>query len=213
MTLLVGCGQPLQIDTRAASAQPSPPLMVATAIAPTSTASGTDSGATQAMPTVAPQATLPQATPAPSLPPTDVPPVVVSAGPAATAQPGRPTVMVVPQLPALTNEQRWRAQQKDRDVFPAPRVYIAHRPTTLYWYDPLSAQSLTVGTLLGPFTAQAAFTFVPADAPALEVPYRINGDFGLTSIAPSVRERMAAAGYTEFVETYVLQSDAIERQR
>ncbi len=126
--------------------------------------------------------------------------------------PSRPTVVVVPQIPTTTNEERWRALQKDRVVFPEPRVYIARRPTTLYWYDPLSGQSLPVGTLLGPFTAQAAFIFLPANAPALEVPYRINGDFGLTSIAPSVQQRMAAAGYTEFAETYVLLSDAIVQQ-
>ena len=207
MTLLIGCGQPLQTNTRAASTQP---FVTATVAALVPSAPG--SAVTSAMPTVAPQMLSTQATPEASALPTSVPTAVTSVNPAATAQLGRPTVAIVPQLPTLTNEDRWRAQQKDRVVFPDPRVYVARRPTTLYWYDPVSGQSLPVGTLLGPFTAQATFTFVPVNAPALEVPYRINGDFGLTSIAPSVRQRMADAGYTEFAETYVLLSDAIEQQ-
>lgn len=213
MTLLVGCGQPLQTNTRAASTEPSPPLMVVTVIAPAIAPSAPGSAATTAMPTPATQAPPAHAAPEASALATSPPIATEAVHPSTTAQPGHPTVVIVPEIRPLTNEERWRAQQKDRVVFPEPRVYVARRPTTLYWYDPLSGQSLPVGTLLGPFTAQAAFTFVPANAPALEVPYRINGDFGLTSIAPSVRQRMAEAGYTEFVETYVLLSDAIEQRR
>lgn len=81
----------------------------------------------------------------------------------------------------------------------------------MYWYDPLSGQSLTIGTILGPFTAQAQFGFIPqGDQPALEVPYRINNDFGLTAISPAVRDRMNAAGYTESVEAYILVNEAVK---
>jgi len=41
---------------------------------------------------------------------------------------------------------------------------------------------------------------------ALEVPYRINNDFGLTSISEAVRARMQAAGYSQSVEAYVLRT-------
>lgn len=122
-----------------------------------------------------------------------------------------PTAVIIP-LTAVpqTNEQRWRAQQKDRQVFESRRVYTATEPTPLFWYDPLTGQSLTIGTLLGDFTAQAQFEFIPrGNQAALEVPYRINSDFGLTAISPAVRDRMIASNYTESVEAYVFISDPI----
>lgn len=213
LALLVGCGQPLQIDSRTAGVQPSPPLMVGTpsVTAMTSPAPG---GAAPGTPAAATQSPFVTVAPTPAAEPTIAPPTPrTSATVAPTgALPGRPTVEVVPRLPAMTNEERWRAQQENRTVFPQPRIYVARQPTQLWWYDPSSGQSLPVGTLLGPFTAQAEFTFRPLNAPALEVPYRINGDFGLTSIAPSVQQRMAAAGYTEFAETYMVLSDAVVPQ-
>jgi hypothetical protein len=44
---------------------------------------------------------------------------------------------------------------------------------------------------------------------ALEVPYRINQDFGLTAISEAVRARMKAAGYTDSVEAYIEQTEAV----
>lgn len=151
-------------------------------------------------------------TPAPSVEASPAPSARESTVPAAASAPAaRTSVVVVPSTPTVqTNEQRWRAQQIEREPFTEPRIYLARRPTPLLWYDPLTGQSLVVGTLLGPFTAQASFTYRPAGAPALEVPYRINGDFGLTSISPVVQERMANAGYTDTVEAYVLLHDGIE---
>ncbi|HEU5011691.1 MAG TPA: hypothetical protein VFT66_04035 [Roseiflexaceae bacterium] len=174
---------------------------------------GTDT-ALPIVPGTMPQSPFVPATPEPSAEPTLAPTMpAVSATITPTALlPGRPTVQIVPHFPTLTNEERWRAQEENRTVFPQPRVYVAQRPTQLWWYDPLAGQSLPVGTLLGPFTAQAAFTFRPLNAPALEVPYRIDGDYGLTAIAPSVKQRMAAAGYAEFAETYVLLSDDVVQQ-
>lgn len=208
VTVLVGCGQPLQIDTRAASARPS---QRAPSFATVTSGFGTPSALPgTGMPGTSMPATQPPTVAAtPTLPPT------LNALSTATAPiaPLRPTVVVVPQQPALSNEERWRAQQIDRTVFPEMRVYVARRPTQLFWYDPLAGQSLPVGTLLGPFTAQAEFMLRSADAHALEVPYKINSDFGLTSIAPSVKQRMARAGYTEYVETYVLLSDDVVQQK
>ena len=119
-------------------------------------------------------------------------------------------VITVPTPTPQSNEQRWRAQQIDRHVFDPKRIYIATSPVTLLWYDPVASQTLEIGTLLGEFTVQAEFTFRPRDVAALEVPYRINQDYGLTSISPAVEQRMEAAGFTESVEAFVLESDAIQ---
>ena len=109
-----------------------------------------------------------------------------------------------------TNEQRWRAQQQDRKVNDPPRLYIARKPATLWWYDPLTSQSVQIGSLNGEFPAQAEFTLFSAQQAALEVPYRINNDFGLTAISEAVRGRMKAAGYSQSVEAYVLRTDDIQ---
>ena len=58
--------------------------------------------------------------------------------------------------------------------------------------------------LLGPFTVWVQFVLCDGNRPALEVPYRINVDFGMTSISDAVKQRMLAAGYTESVEAYVV---------
>ena len=117
------------------------------------------------------------------------------------------TVIVVPltQLPA-TNEERWRAQEQDRKVNDPPRIYVAKSPATLWWFDPLTSQSVPIGTLSGEFPVQAEFVLRSTQQAALEVPYRINNDFGLTAISEAVRERMKAAGYSQSVEAYVLRS-------
>jgi len=77
------------------------------------------------------------------------------------------------------------------------------------WYDPTTGQSLEIGTIRGEFPAQAEFVLRSNQHPALEVPYRINVDFGLTAISEAVRDRMKAAGYTESVEAYIERSDAV----
>jgi hypothetical protein len=109
----------------------------------------------------------------------------------------------------LTNEQRWRAQEQERNVFDPPRIYIANENIPLMWYDPTTGQSLEIGTIRGEFPAQAEFVLRSNQHPALEVPYRINVDFGLTAISGAVRDRMKAAGYTESVEAYIERSEAV----
>jgi len=118
-----------------------------------------------------------------------------------------PAVIVVPLTQAPeTNEQRWRAQQLDRKVDDPASIYVAPNAITLWWYDPLSSQSVPIGTISGEFPVQAEFLLRGSQQAALEVPYRINSDFGLTAISEAVRERMNAAGYTQSVEAYVLQT-------
>ena len=120
------------------------------------------------------------------------------------------SIVIRPPTPSQqTSEQLWRAQQVDRHLFDSPRAFVARPPATLLWYDPRTGQSLEIGTLLGEFQASAEFTLRDGDRPAIEVPYRINNDFGLTAISDALIQRMQAAGYPERVEAYVLQSDAI----
>jgi hypothetical protein len=109
-----------------------------------------------------------------------------------------------------TKEQCWQAQQQDRKVNDPPRIYIARNPVTLWWYDPLTSQSVPIGTISGEFPAQAEFTLHGEQQAALEVPYVINVDFGLTAISEAVRERMKAAGYAQSVEAYVLRTADIQ---
>jgi hypothetical protein len=80
----------------------------------------------------------------------------------------------------------------------------------LLWYDPRTGQSLEIGTLLGEFQASAQFTLRGSDQPAIEVPYRINNDFGLTAISDAIVQRMNEAGYGERVDAYVLLSEAVQ---
>jgi len=143
----------------------------------------------------------------------------VPATPAATAfnaSPAAPTVPVLiiqPQAPPTeTNQERWRAQQLDRQEFEPPRRYLARQGTTLLWFDPRTNQSLEIGTLLGEFTATAQFRLRASEQPALEVPYTINADYGLTAISDALIQRMHDAGYAERVEAYVLLSEAITAQ-
>jgi hypothetical protein len=109
-----------------------------------------------------------------------------------------------------TSLERWRAQQLQRQEFNPPNQYVARGDVTLFWYDPATGQSLEIGRLLGPFTATAQFVLRDGDRPALEVPYRINGGYGLTAISSAVISRMNGAGYTESVEAYVFQTDAVQ---
>jgi hypothetical protein len=143
-------------------------------------------------------APLPTAVPA-----TPVPPL-------ATPSP-TPAVIIVPQTVApQTNEQRWRAQQLERQPFDPPQQYVATQETPLLWYDPLIGQSLEIGRLSGPFMVTAQFVLRNGNQPALEVPYRINQDYGLTSISDAIKGRMSAAGFTQSVQAYVVQTDAVQ---
>ena len=126
--------------------------------------------------------------------------------------PAEPTsdIVVIPQPPASQNNQeRWRAQQVDRQVLTQAQTYIAKNPVPLLWYDPAVGQSVEIGTLIGEFTVQARFSLRGANRPALEVPYQINKSYGLTSISDAVRDRMQAAGYAESVEAYTFETEDV----
>ena len=199
--VLAGCGQPLQIGTPSQT-QVRPTWLPSDMALPSVTANSVPSAAPPA------QAT-PELTAIPFATAPIEPTVGVEATPAMPiAATLTPAVIVVPltQMPE-TNQERWRAQQLDRKVNDPPRLYIARNPVTLWWYDPLTSQSVPIGTISGEFPVQAEFILRGAQQAALEVPYRINADFGLTAISEAVWERMKAAGYSQSVEAYVLRTD------
>ena len=173
--------------------------------------------------------TTPRATPPTTLTPrpTRAAPLATLALPATTATPATqattsaaaPTPRPIPTQPVIirppapsqqTNEQIWRAQQLDRRTFDPPQAYVARPSATLLWYDPRTGQSLEIGTLLGEFPASAEFRLRGSDQLAIEVPYRINNDFGLTAISDAIVRRMNEAGYSERVDAYVLLSEAVQ---
>lgn len=199
---MASCGQPLQtgqptrtLPTRTLPRTPtlatqSPPQLTAT---PTNIPGDVAS----AVPTDSSETTTPTSQ-APTLPSGGT---VVASGTA---------IVIAPRTPsAQDNQDRWRAQQIDRQVLETAQIYVAKQPAQLLWYDPLTGQVLSIGTLLGDFVVQARFVTRSTNEPALEVPYVINRDYGLTSISDAVRERMRAAGYTESVEAYVIESEGI----
>jgi hypothetical protein len=187
---VTSCGQPL-VTTTSRATRP-------TGLTPARTTSTAPVRATDAARTATATAT-PVVTPSATVAPTSRP----------TPSP-TPAVIITPQLSSQTNEQRWRDQELNRQVFDPPRLYVAQSHVMLQWYDPATGQMLEIGTLFGVFPVQAEFALRDGNRPAFEVPYRINGDFGLTAISDAVVQRMHAAGYQESVEAYVLQSDAIQ---
>jgi len=208
MLILAGCGQPLQIGVPTQT-QMRPTRLPSGTVLASVTAASMPSTAPSAQATSDPNATIPveptlEIEPPATLELEPTPAVMLTAT-------LTPAVIVVPltQLPE-TNQERWRAQQKDRKVNDPARIYIAKSSITLWWYDPLTSQSVPIGTISGEFPAQAEFTLRSVQQAALEVPYRINNDFGLTAISEAVRERMKAAGYSQSVEAYVLRTDDIQ---
>jgi len=188
--VLTSCGQPLVMKTTPRATSLTQPVPRPT------------SAAQLAAPSSAP--VVPSAMPAPTALPATASPV-----PSAT-----PAVIIRPQpVPAQTSQERWRAQELNRRPLDSAVQYAAPLGTPLYWYDPINGQSIEIGTLFGTFPATAQFTLRGSDQQAIEVPYQINMDYGLTAISDALIQRMQAAGYTERVEAYVLQSDAVTEIR
>ncbi|MFQ3682255.1 hypothetical protein [Roseiflexus sp.] len=186
LVALAGCGQPLQLDAAQRTRTP----LVTQSVAPAGTPERT---ALAPVPTRVTQTLAQERTPT-------VAPVTRT-----------PIVQIIPAAPPpQTNEARWRAQQIDREVLDPPRVYRVVRRTPLFWFDPMTSQTLEIGTLLGDIPVHARFRLRSTGEYALEVQYRINNDFGLTAISEAVRSRMEAAGYTVSVEAFLLESDAVQ---
>lgn len=176
-------------------AAPGSPASGVTAARPSPTAIGSRAPD----PATAAPTSRPTITPAPNetavaggpQPPADLPPLVLS-------------------MPSeRSNEQRWRAQQQDRVVFEALRPYVTGG-TDLWWYDPLNQQHVRLGRISGDFVAQATFVLPDEGRPALEVPYHVNVGYGLTALSPALLERIRAAGYGDWIETYVFETHDVQ---
>jgi len=208
LVFMVSCGRPLQVSTTPQSeTQALPRPAVTTTLLPTANSVPSETSPASITPALSNTQIVPTNEPA------TITPVPATSPPMAPASvPSPPSaVIVVPRTSVPeTNEQRWRAQQLNRQINQPPQLYVAASPVLLLWYDPLTGQSLQIGTIIGEFPVQARFTLRSDNKPALEVPYRINIDFGLTSISDAVRDRMKAADYTQSVEAYVIQTDAVQ---
>ncbi len=127
-----------------------------------------------------------------------------------SASPAPELTIVPPTLPPLTNQERWRVQQANREVFETPQVYTTSG-SQLWWYDPINQQHIVLGNFSGPFAAQAQFQLVgQGGVAALEVPYQINQNYGLTALSPALVQRLRDAGYEDWVETYVILSPDVQ---
>lgn len=196
--MLSGCMEALQSGAVLNPAPPAPwPTLpslpterpAATGLAPTITGSNSPDPATAA-PTLVP-----------TYPPTPVPP-----RPEPTFPP-----LSLPTPEPLTNEARWRAQQIDRQPFSRPLVFRT-TGSELWWYDPLHQQHVILGRITGDFLGQASFTLRGQGMQAIEVPYQVGVSYGLTALSPALVERIRAAGFHDWIETYVFQSNAITQR-
>jgi hypothetical protein len=146
-------------------------------------------------------------------------PAQAAAEPAATSAPAQaaaePTaaataaVIMAPTLERLTNEERWRREQVNRQPFPALRTYTTSG-SELWWFDPINQQHVILGHFAGDFQVQATFTLRGQGVAALEVPYHVNQGYGLTSLSPALLDRIRAAGYGEWIETYVFEGPNVQ---
>jgi hypothetical protein len=203
--MLTGCAEPLQTG-RPPTLEPSPSLPGPDMISPATSMSPTPEIAD-----VTPSVTELPATSPPS-PASESPtiPLTETAELAPTAGPEPELTIVPPTLPRLTNEERWRAQQANREVFAAPQAYTTSG-SRLWWYDPINQQHVVLGNFSGPFVAQARFQLVgQGGVAALEVPYQINESYGLTALSPALVQRLRDAGYEDWVETYVILSPDVQ---
>ena len=190
--LLTGCMEALQTGPDAPVARPEA-LPSPTRVVPT------EAPAAGSMSPTVPGSYAPDpATAAPTLAPTPPP----TSPPAATAALPQLPPLTLPTPTSATNEERWRAQQIARTPFDAPRPFYT-TGSELWWYDPINQQSVILGRFTGDFQGQAEFTLRGQGVAALEVPYMINTSYGLTALSPVLLERIRAAGYTEWIETYV----------
>jgi len=131
----------------------------------------------------------------------------------ATAAPVAPSPARVVIIPAtevpISNNDRWRQQEVNRQPLPQPQIYTT-LGSDLFWYDPIYRQSVSLGRFSGSFEVLATFELRGTDQPALEVLYEVNKRYGLTALSPALVERIRAAGYESgVIDTYVLNDDNV----
>jgi hypothetical protein len=141
--------------------------------------------------------------------PTPTPTLTALPSPTATPE----VVIVLPTPPTLNPQDRWREQQYNRVAFETLKPYQT-TGSNLWWYDPINQQHVSLGSFSGDFLVQATFTLTLNGAPveALEVPYQVNQSYGLQTLSPALLDRIKAAGYGEWIDTYVIHTPAVSQQ-
>ncbi|MFZ9858184.1 MAG: hypothetical protein ACO3F2_07640 [Roseiflexaceae bacterium] len=185
LLIITSCGQPIQPLSRTPLASRTP-VTEATVSTPDATTVSVDANSTAvATPEPATEAT------------TTVDEVIV-------------TIEVTPRLRATpTGDERWAAFATQRQLFDTPKRITTLQPTPLLWLDPRNGQVLEIGLLNGDFVATAQMLLTSDNSAAYEVDYRINQDFGLTSISEAVAMRMRDAGYAASVRAFVVITDNV----
>lgn len=200
VVMLSGCMAALQTGSGADVARP--------VALPTATVTAPPAAGGNMSPTLPGSYAPDPATAAPTVLSTAAPPAsATSLPPASPVAPEAPPLapqptLALPTPTPLTNEERWRNQQIGRNPFEGPRPYYT-TGSELWWYDPVNQQSIILGRIAGDFQGQAEFTLRGQGVAALEVPYQVNQSYGLTALSPVVIDRIRAAGYEEWIETYV----------
>ncbi len=119
-------------------------------------------------------------------------------------------IQVTPRMRATpTGDERWATFTTQRQLFDTPKRITTLQPTPLLWLDPRNGQVLEIGLLNGDFVATAQMVLTSDNSAAYEVDYRINQDFGLTSISEAVAMRMRDAGYAASVRAFVVITDNV----
>ena len=213
--ILSGCAQALQraggnsrpgLPTSTPGVETQRPAAASTSVtepvAPQVDSTGPEAGAPGATAEAAPPA---EAAPAP---PAEAPPAPPAEGaaPAPAAPATAPTVvpeLANVQLPTAADlEGRWRAMQIERVPFDAPRAYVSPGYQIVWWFDPIFGQIVPIGELRGEFTVQATFRLKGQWIGALELPYHVNQQYGITVPDP-ILKRMQQAGKGERAEVFM----------
>lgn len=119
--------------------------------------------------------------------------------------------IILPAPVARSNEERWRAQQLNRIVFSTSQSYNTSN-SQIWWFDPINEQHVLLGSFSGNFQVQASFVLAEQRLEALELPYQVNRLYGLTALSPALLDRIAGAGYGDWIETYVIVDANIRTQ-
>ncbi len=118
--------------------------------------------------------------------------------------------VAIPVAPAPNYVQRWRDQQVERVVLPAPRNYVSPGYQIVYWFDPVFGSYLPIGELHGEFTVQATFRIKGEWITSLELPFNITTkEYGIT-VPDAIVQRMKNAGVTEWAEVFIRKTSDIQ---
>lgn len=138
-----------------------------------------------------------------------VPPTAIA--PVTAISPTPHVVIALPTVPTRTSQELWRSQQHDRVVFDTLRPYRT-LGSVLWWYDPINQHHVGLGSFSGPFVAQAQFRLELNGqmVDALEVPYQVDQSYGVQALSPALLDRIHAAGYDEWIDTYVILTAEVQ---